>query len=765
MAVRLSTPVALVTLSLAMLQASPLPAAAQANGKTDHSAPAAEVSDLALDAREALRRRDGPRLLALRDLAIAQRHTLASWIDYWELGNRLAQAQQAELDAFYARWPNTYVEDRLRNDWLLELGRRRDWDNFVREYPRFRMNDDREVTCYALLTEHLAAQREGRPPSTSLNVRAFEAWAAQRDLDDGCQLMASTLHDAKVIGPDDAWRRARLAAEANRPRVARAAAALAAPALQAQVGNALDKPALYLSVGATAGSRAQAEVATLALIRLAANEPEVAATQLSERWQQRLPRDLSAWAWGQTGRAAALRLAPEAATHYRTAWDEAERAGSAPRWSDDTLAWAARASLRSPDGRERWPAVLRAIEHLSPTEQHDPAWRYWKARALRETAAPGAAGDRQLGQALAALRQLRGELHFYGKLAAEDLGQPFAVPPRPQPLNEAERDAARAHPGLTRALQLIALGLRGEGVREWNFSLRGMNDRALLAAAARACEREVWDRCINTSDRTRHEIDLEQRFPMPFRDEVTASARDIGLDPAYVYGLIRQESRFVMDARSHVGASGLMQLMPSTARWTARKIGLPYSAEQITERSVNLRLGTSYLKLVLDDFDGSQPMAAAAYNAGPNRPRRWREGALLEPAIWAENIPFNETRDYVKKVLSNATVYAALLAGQRQSPAVLPPPPPLPSVPVAPVAASMVAASAAAGAASVGVTPGASVASGVGAQAAPSAPAAVVQPPPPPPAPPLLLPSLKARLGGPIGPRDAAAPPPDKDLP
>ena len=154
------------------------------------------------------------------------------------------------------------------------------------------------------------------------------------------------------------------------------------------------------------------------------------------------------------------------------------------------------------------------------------------------------------------------------------------MPARPQPLTEAERDAARSHPGLTRALQLIALGLRSEGVREWNFSLRGMNDRALLAAAERACEREVWDRCINTSDRTRHEIDLDQRFPMPFREDVVASARDIGVDPAYVYGLIRQESRFVMDARSHVGASGLMQLMPSTARWTARKIGLPYSAGQ-----------------------------------------------------------------------------------------------------------------------------------------------------------------------------------------
>jgi len=126
-----------------------------------------------------------------------------------------------------------------------------------------------------------------------------------------------------------------------------------------------------------------------------------------------------------------------------------------------------------------------------------------------------------------------------------------------------------------------------------------------------------------------------------------------------VYGLIRQESRFIFDTRSSVGASGLMQLMPATARWTAKKIGLNYDAAQINDRDTNIVLGTNYLKLVLDDFGGSQTLATAAYNAGPGRSRKWREGPTLEPAIWAENIPFAETRDYVKKVLSNATFYAA----------------------------------------------------------------------------------------------------------
>ncbi len=720
--------------SLALPALLLLLSAAQAQSREGAEAPPTDVlgsvnavtpsADLALDAREALRRRDAQRLAALREISASQRHPLASWIDYWELNNRLAAAHQGELDAFYARWPGTYVEDRLRNDWLLELGRRRDWANFAREYPRFRMNDDREVTCYALLVEHLNASGKA---AADFKARAFDAWVAQRDLDDGCNLMATTLHEAKVFGNDDAWRRARLAAEAGRLRVVRAAAALAAPALQAQTVNAAEKPALYLHAGATTGTRAQAELTTIALIRMAANEPDVAADQLAQTWQQRLPRDLSAWAWAQVGRSAAQRLSARAHEHFRTAWAEAERAGSAPQWSDETYAWSLRAALRLAQGAERWSAVQRAIDHMRESEQRDPAWRYWGARAQRESAAPGAAGDRVRTQALATLRELAGQLHFYGKLASEDLGQPWVVPPRPLPLSAEEKAAAREHPGLARALRLIALGLRSEGVREWNFSLRGMTDRRLLAAADLACEREVWDRCINTSDRTRNEVDLEQRFPTPFRDDVLREAQAIGLDPAYVYGLIRQESRFILDARSSVGASGLMQVMPATARWTAKKIGLPFTQDMITDRATNLKIGTAYLKLVLDDFDGSQALAAAAYNAGPSRPRRWREGATLEPAIWAENIPFAETRDYVKKVLSNATVYAWLLSGKRQA---------LPAPAEAPPAAE--AASAAA--------------------AGPAAAASE-------PAPALQLPPLKARLGAPIGPRDPAAPPPDKELP
>jgi soluble lytic murein transglycosylase len=234
-------------------------------------------------------------------------------------------------------------------------------------------------------------------------------------------------------------------------------------------------------------------------------------------------------------------------------------------------------------------------------------------------------------------------------------------------VSKLERESARATPGLARALRLAELGLRDEARREWNFTLRGMSDRDLLAASRIACDAGDWQLCINTSDRTRTEFDLATRYPMPFATEIHAAAGAAGLEPAFVFGLIRQETRFMAQLRSSAGATGLMQLMPATARWVAKKVGMdlnPARPEQLNDPATNLKLGTSYLKMVLDDLSGSQALAAAAYNAGPGRPRRWREGPVLEAAAWAENIPFNETRDYVKKVLSNTSVYAAMLNKQ-----------------------------------------------------------------------------------------------------
>ncbi len=607
--------------------------------------------DTLLEMHQAFRKGDRKKLEQL--LPTARGHALEPWAAYWELKLRLGEASPAEIQAFLKRYAGTYQEDRLRNDWLLLLGQRRDWSQFAEQHPSYRMSDDKEVRCYALLIETL----KGTAPATAAD-EVRRNWYAQRDSDDGCTHAAGELYSYKQLTAHDVWRKARLAVEANRVRSARAAVEIVSPESSAQVKELMDSPTKYLQARATARGKVRQELVTLALIKLAQGDADNAATQLDNKWSVHLSPEERNWVWGVIGKQAAQRLSSDAVTYFGNVTKDSDL-------TDDMLGWKARAALRA----GQWKVVRKAVEAMGDEARRDSTWVYWHAKAVLN----GKPSDAERAEARRALESIASPKGFYEQLALEELGQRVVVPPAPAPLTAEEKAAARANPALNRALYAILLGIRGEGVREWNYSTNlhtkgGMSDRDLLAAADLACQNEIWDRCINTSERTRSFIDLEQRFPMPFRDAVVKRSREINLDPAYVYGLIRQESRFIMDARSHVGASGLMQVMPATAKWTAKKIGLVnFTPDQITDRDTNIAIGTGYLKLVLDDFGGSMPLAAAAYNAGPGRPRSWRNGPTMEAAIWAENVPFAETRDYVKKVLSNTTSYAAILSGQPQS--------------------------------------------------------------------------------------------------
>lgn len=356
-----------------------------------------------------------------------------------------------------------------------------------------------------------------------------------------------------------------------------------------------------------------------------------------------LPRDFESldaqqknWALGFAGRALAQNL-------DLSALEQFSKITATTDVSDDMLGWWARVALRAQD----WKLVERVINAMSDDARQDPNWIDWltKARQVNRS---------KPSQAIV-----------------------LATPIPALPSSEAIR-AAKANAGLQRALYAIRIGLRSEGVREWayevNLAKGSMSDEERLGAAAIACEVEVWDRCISTSERTTRVVNWAQRYPTPHRDALVAQAKETGIDPAFVYGLIRQESRFVTDAKSHVGASGLMQLMPATARWTAKRVGLAnYTQSQIHNIETNLLLGVSYLKYVLDENDGNAAYAAAAYNAGPHRVKTWRTAMENDPAtklsdqtlalaIWAENIPFSETRDYVKKVTANTEAYRRVLS-------------------------------------------------------------------------------------------------------
>ncbi|HVR50672.1 MAG TPA: transglycosylase SLT domain-containing protein [Pseudorhodoferax sp.] len=638
----------LTSIALATGLGAALPASAQ-------SATDSRADDLILDMQQAARRNDRARLAAL--LPQLRGHVLEPWAAYWEARSRLEDFTAADMQAFSARYPDSYQEDRLRNDWLLLLGQRRDWSSFAAEHPRFRMGDDRQVRCYALLVGQL---NSSQPASQAVADDVRRLWMAQRDADDGCTQAADRLYADRRLPAEDVWRKARLSVEANRGRAARDAVQIVAPEAMDQVAQLLDSPVRYLAGRSIAASKLRRELITLALIKQATADPEQAATALDSKWSVQLTAEERNWVWGVIGKQAAIRRLP-------SAWESFRKVQRDTDLYDDLLAWKARTALRE----GQWKALTTIIQAMGDDTRLDPTWIYWRARALQKI---GSEADRaealQLYESIASVRG------FYEQLALEELGRKIEVPAPPPPTTAQEKALARGNPSLQRALYAISIGLRSEGVREWNYATNlhtpgGMGERDLLAAAELACEREIWDRCINTSERTRQSIDFSQRFPMPLQDSVVPRSRAIELDPAFVYGLIRQESRFIMDARSHVGASGLMQVMPATARWTARKIGLTdFKPAQINERETNIAIGTGYLKLVLDDFAGSMPLAAAAYNAGPGRPRVWRGQAgapTLEAAIWAENIPFTETRDYVKKVVSNATNYAAILSGQPQS--------------------------------------------------------------------------------------------------
>ena len=606
----------------------------------------------ALDMAQAFKLGDRKQLTQL--LPQAKGSLLEPWAAYWELSIRLDQADKAEIESFLARYAGTYQEDRLRAEWLVQLGRNREWATFRAQLPLYRMADERSIQCYALWSDYLVSDAD-------VAKQLQETWLPQREPDEACADAAQELIKARKMPAQAAWVRARLGMENDRLKVTTQAIATLDTKWVATLAAIYQSPSRYLNDKLTALRPQTREFVSLALIRLAYLDPHDAALEVEKlRWRAQLTGEERSWIWGVIGKRAAQKGQDNAWSYYQR--------GHLDQMHEDHLLWAVRAALR----QGKWPQVEAAISALPPVLRSEPTWIYWHARAIVAQKPTDAAR----AQAMASLQSIAGIRGFYEQLALEELGQRSTLPPKPLGPTPEEKDIARKNAGLQRALYAIALGLRSDGVREWNYSISlhtkgGMDDRSLLAAAELACHAEVWDRCINTSERSKALIDMEQRFPMPFKAAVLARATSIGLEPAYVYGLIRQESRFVMDARSSVGASGLMQVMPATAKWTAKKIGInDFVLAKLTDRDTNIAIGTGYLKLVLDSFQGSMPLAAAAYNAGPSRARTWRgdTGApVMEAAIWAENIPFNETRDYVKKVLSNTTLYAAMISGQPQS--------------------------------------------------------------------------------------------------
>ncbi|MFA6061469.1 MAG: transglycosylase SLT domain-containing protein [Gallionella sp.] len=590
----------------------------------------ANQDDDFMAARDAFRAGDAAKLAVLGQRF--KQSPLEVYIAYYQLKIQLETADAALIRSYLARPDDTPLIDRMRADWLKILGKKQQWELFDNEYPRL-LGEDSEVSCYAL-------QSHRRTQEAMVFRELRTQWLGSKELPGNCTQLFEAAMQAGVISQQDIWQRVRTALENSNVSQARALAVYLTGSQAINVAaleRAMEDPARYLEKSSL-DSSGQRAVALFALQRLAKQSPDLAhrrwamlAAQFSETEQ----RYFFGW------------LAYEAAR---------KQDGRALQWykeagvlTEQQAAWRVRSALRVQD----WHEVLSSINAMSLNQRNEAAWRYWHGRALLAT------GHR--AEAVKIFLPLSSSYDFYGQLAGEELGDTPVVSSAPSRYQPGKQDIAALErmPGVQRTLALYRMNMRVDALREWNWVTRNFNDHELIAAAEIAKRNEMYDRAINTAEKTLKVHDFSLRYLAPYRAAMREHIQENNLEEAWVYGLMRQESRFVTSAKSGVGASGLMQVMPTTARWIAKKLGLKdYREALLHHLDTNLKLGTYYMKNMLSSLDDSPVLASAAYNAGPGRAKRWRADTPLEGAIYAETIPFDETRDYVKKVMSNTVYYA-----------------------------------------------------------------------------------------------------------
>jgi soluble lytic murein transglycosylase len=590
-----------------------------------------ESSDF-LAAREAYRSGDIAQLSVYAERL--KTSVLLPYVQYWALSKRLKDASADEIRDFIGRNTDSALSDRLRGDWLRLLGQNQDWVTYRNEFPLL-VKTDSSLQCYAVRARLAAGEMLALKDGVAL-------WLAGKDLPTACAPLFSQLIADNLISDDDIWQRIRLALGAGNPTLAKALITYL-PAAQRPATRLLDRAtgapeSLLNSRVLVLDQRKDRELALYAISRMARKDAQNAA----DLWQgisARFTLPEQHYLWGQIGLFGARQHLPTALTWF-------ERA-TPVGMNDELLGWKVRTALRLGN----WSAVLSGIDAMSPAVRNESAWRYWLARAYKQQG--------KLVQANTLLAPLSLEHDFYGQLAEEELGPALGAPAVNFKVSSDEVASMARVVDIQRALMLYKLDLRFDANTEWNWATRNYDDRRLLAAAELARQNNWIDRAINTANRTRQLHDFDLRFLAPYRDTAKIYAKQYGLDEAWVYGLMRQESRFVSQAKSGVGASGLMQIMPATARWIATKLGLKhFQAGTIHDLDTNMQFGMYYLKTIQQGLDDSAVLATAAYNAGPGRARRWRGDSTMEGAIYAESIPFSETRDYVKKVMYNAVYYA-----------------------------------------------------------------------------------------------------------
>ncbi|MDT7850459.1 transglycosylase SLT domain-containing protein [Methylophilus sp. VKM B-3414] len=592
-------------------------------------------------AKQAYQTRNLAQLSEATDTLRQKRSPLLPYLQYWQMILTLDQLSYNQVQAFLQENNESLLSQRVRELWLKRLGRLQFWDQFIEmraQMPMYYSLNDVGNQCYqiqaGIAMDDPNAYEDGK-----------KLLLAGKDLPPDCQGMLEALQQVGVLDEKLLLTLYRDALFANKPGLAKAMAKRSSKtdaALFKQLDEVTQNPALALKKGTIQDRSAYGRALYMYIIhRQAKAEIEVARASY-QKYNGLLDGEEKQLVQAYIALEAARKHAPEALQSFNKV--------TASVLNNEQWEWYARAALRQQD----WNQLLKVISDMPPVLGEEAAWRYWKARALLMKGTPA--------EANALLAKLSQERHFYGWLAAEELGPMLGEPTATyQPADDEVRQFAR-QPAVKRMEALFDVEARYEARLEWMYLLEALDDPGRIVAAQYAMLKGWFDLAVLAADKTSRTHNFELRYPTPYRDYLQKASRSREIDEAWVYGIIRQESRFMHYAKSSVGAGGLMQVMPATAKWIAKKLGLnSYHDGMLHDIETNVNLGTYYMRYTLDTFNGQEVMATAAYNAGPSRARRWAASTPLEGAIYAETIPFSETRNYVKKVLANAHMYAARL--------------------------------------------------------------------------------------------------------
>jgi len=623
---------ALLTLTVGLL-AQPAPSLANTALNPSEADPARVI----VQAKIAFQKGRLPELE--RYTAQTQQHLLAAWPEYWRLKLLLglpgidAPAMGAHVKAFIQRHPRHPLAELAQRDWVLALIGKNLWEDVRRALGQISPQlDGPQMTC-ARAASNL--WRSGQTLSDHADAAAV--LPIGNETSEACQYLIQLLVRQELVSENYLRSRARWAAQVGHDAAHRRLIDI-------------NETAFGHAQQATRAGRSTRTEQLLAQILKRTQTSSLSALQLFEKHQNELAPEQRQYASFAVGAALWRRSDARAWPLMQQGW------ASLAEQPEANLLVAARETLR----RNDWEKLRDVIQKMPIALKKDSIWRYWHAIALAQ--------DGRSFEANAIFNDLKKEFNFYGLLSRETLGEMIIVPPASSvTLTPSRRQELDQNEGMQRSYALLRAGLRAEAVTEWSAAMRGKSDSELIQAALHARETGFLDRMIAAADRTQTSHDFSLRFPAAFKETIIPAAQEKSLNPWWVLGLIRQESRFIPDIRSSAGAAGLMQIMPATGKMLARNIGLRQPGSlPLTDVDLNVRLGTTYMRQLHDQFNGSALLASAAYNAGPSRAVAWRATLTrkIEGAAFAESIPFDETRDYVKRVLTNAVLYHAVHTGE-----------------------------------------------------------------------------------------------------